>query len=426
MSYGGLLYLGELLGGLWASIAIQAAAALTAIGFTLRHLKLFTWQKFVFTALILGSISSLPFFTSFLLPDIFAGLALLAAANLLALGHGLTRWEQIFWFSILTAAVVFHPSHLAIVLMILAVAVVARLLSTKISRTGMLALALAAGVGFASEIAFGLVVQKLLGVPVARPPVVMARIVADGPGASYLRGKCPEAGLVACEFADRLLLNSDAFLWDTSPASGIYAPAPVEKRRQLGNEQLRFLAAVLAYDPVGQVTAWLKDGFQQLTMAGISELALAAKQASPSLPDVHAERMEGSLLLKNDFPIEFFSAMTLFTAILSLVFVWVTLIGSWKLVSLEQKIFCFVILLGEFSNALVCGALSGPHERYQARLTWLIPAVALLLYYERWLRSDVGGLVPSGPLAPTEAANPTLSTPALGHAKIALDRGAPH
>ena len=426
VSYGGLLYLGELLGGLWASIAIQAAAALAAIGFTLRLLKLFSSTKFVFTALILSFASSLPFFTSFLLPDIFAGLALLAAANFLALGQRLTRWEEIFWISILTAAVVFHPSHLAIELVILAAAIVARGLSARISRTGVIALAVAAGFGLASELAFGLIVQKVLGVPVARPPVVMARIVADGPGAAYLREKCPDAGLVACEFVDRLLLNSDAFLWDTSPVRGIYAPAPVEKRRELGNEQLRFLAAVLANDPVGQITAWLKDGFQQLTMAGISEFGLAAKQAFPGLPRIHAERMEASSLWKKDFPIDFFSAVTIFTAILSLVFVWVTLIGSWKVISVEQKIFCFVVLLGELSNALVCGALSGPHERYQGRLTWLIPVVALLFYYERWARSDVGGLVPSGPLAPTEAANAPLSAPALGHAKIVLDRRAPH
>jgi len=96
VSYGALLYLGELLGGLWASIAIQAAAALAAVSLTLRHLKLFSWPKLVLTAVTLGLASSLPFFTSFLLPDVFAGLALLAAANLLALGHRLTRWEQVF------------------------------------------------------------------------------------------------------------------------------------------------------------------------------------------------------------------------------------------------------------------------------------------------------------------------------------------
>jgi len=232
VSYGALLYLGELLGGLWASIAIQAAVALAAVSLTLRHFKLFSWPKLVFTAVTLGLASSLPFFTSFLLPDVFAGLALLAAANLLALGHRLTRWQQVFWISILAAAVVFHPSHLAIIVALLATAIIARLFSKNISRVGILALTLAAGIGFTSEIVFALVVKNVLGVQISRPPVIMARIVADGPGASYLSRKCPQAGLVACEFVDRLLSNSDAFLWDTSPETGIYRPAPIEKRRE--------------------------------------------------------------------------------------------------------------------------------------------------------------------------------------------------
>jgi hypothetical protein len=397
VSYGALLYLGELLGGLWASIAIQAAVALAAVSLTLRHFKLFSWPKLVFTAVTLGVASSLPFFTSFLLPDVFAGLALLAAANLLALGHRLTRWEQIFWISILAAAVVFHPSHLAIIVALLATAIIARLFSKNISRVGILALTLAAGIGFTSEILFALVVKNVLGVQISRPPVIMARIVADGPGASYLSRKCPQAGLVACEFVDRLLSNSDAFLWDTSPETGIYRPAPIEKRRELEKEQYRFAVAVLAYDPVGQIAAALNDAFQQLRMVGLSDFLSAAESAYPTLPRVHAERMAQSSVWRKDFPIEVFSGLTIFVVVLSFMFVCVTLVAHWKDVPVEQKIFCFVIFLGEVSNALVCGALSGPHERYQSRLTWLIVLLALLLLYERWLRSQIGvGSLPTG------------------------------
>jgi hypothetical protein len=424
VSYGALLYLGELLGGLWASVAIQAAAALAAIGLTLRRLQLFSWPKFVLTALTLGWASSLPFVTSFLLPDVFAGLALLAAANLLAPGRRLTRWEQVFWISILAAAVVFHPSHLAIVVALLAAAIIARLFSTKISRVGIVALTLAAGIGFVSETVFPMIVQKLLGVPIARPPVIMARMVADGPGASYLNEKCPQAGLVACEFVDRLLSNSDAFLWDNSPRTGIYAPASIEKRRELGNEQYRFAIQVFAYDPVGQISAWLNDGSQQLKMVGISEFISDSEQALRSVPRAHAERMARSSVLRKDFPTETFSELTSFAAMLSLMFVLVTLIRDWKDVSAEQKIFCFVILLGEVSNALICGGLSGPHERYQARLTWLIPLVALLLAYERWLFLSLAeGLVFSGPLAPAKPTDESFPAPALGHANV-LDRSA--
>jgi hypothetical protein len=386
-SYGALLYLGELLGGLWASVAIQAAAALIALGLTLKHVKLFSWPKFVVTAGAIGLVSSLPFFASFLLPDVCAGLSILAAANLLVLGDRLMRSGWVFWVSILGVAVVFHPTHLAIVVALLVVAVIARLLTKKISVVGILALAFAAGIGFASEIGFALVVEKLLGVKVSRPPVILARVIADGPGAAYLREKCPQAGFVVCDFVDRLLPNSDAFLWNTSEAKGVYAPAPIDKRRQLGNEQYQFAVAVLAYDPWGQITAGLNDAFQLLKMTGLSDFIASAEEAFPNLPRVHAERMARSPIWTKDFPIAIFSVVTNFAAAVSLIFVGITLIRYWKTVSTEMKIFCFVILLGQISNALICGVLSGPHERYQARLTWLLPVAALLLIYDRRARS---------------------------------------
>ena len=106
------------MGGLWATLIIQSAAALTAIGLTLRRLEIFSWPKFAATGAILGLFSSLPFFASFLLPDVFAGLAILGAANLLALGDQASVPERVFWISILALAVVIHPTHLGIVMML--------------------------------------------------------------------------------------------------------------------------------------------------------------------------------------------------------------------------------------------------------------------------------------------------------------------
>ena len=376
VSYGALLYLGELLGGLWASVALQAALALAAVSLTLKHFRLLNLPTLLLTTGTLGLASSLPFFASFLLPDVFAGLAVLAAANLLALGDRLTSWERVFWLSILTAAVIFHPSHLAILVVLLGAAIIVRLLTKNISRFGTMALALAAAIGFASEIGFSLVVEKVLNVQVSRPPILTGRIIADGTGAAYLRDKCPQAGFVVCKFVDRLTSNSDAFLWEPS---GAYMPAQISERKALGVEQLEFAAAVLAYDPVGQITATLSDGVQQLKMIGLSDFTSTAAQAF--LPPVHADRMAASQMWKQNFPIEFFSQLTILVAIFSLIFVVVALGTRWKAVPAAQKLFCLVILWSLLLNALVCGGLSGPHERYQARLTWLIPLIALLLYY---------------------------------------------
>jgi hypothetical protein len=71
----------------------------------------------------------------------------------------------------------------------------------------------------------------------------------------------------------------------------------------------------------------------------------------------------------------------------SFIFIAITLVRFWEIVSANEKLFYLLILFGQLSNALICGALSGPHERYQSRLAWLLPALALILYYQTWLRS---------------------------------------
>ena len=120
-------------------------------------------------------------------------------------------------FALLVSVVVFHPTHLGIVTFLLGAALIARLFTATISSVGIMALGFAVGIGFASEIGFAMLVEKSLGARVTRPPVLMARVIADGTGARYLREKCPQADFAVCQFADRLLTNSDAFLWETLP-----------------------------------------------------------------------------------------------------------------------------------------------------------------------------------------------------------------
>ncbi len=38
------------------------------------------------------------------------------------------------------------------------------------------------------------------------------------------------------------------------------------------------------------------------------------------------------------------------------------------------------VLVGVTANAAATGALSGPHDRYQARIAWLLPLAALLAW----------------------------------------------
>jgi hypothetical protein len=43
-----------------------------------------------------------------------------------------------------------------------------------------------------------------------------------------------------------------------------------------------------------------------------------------------------------------------------------------------------VIAVGLFTNAAVCGALSGVTDRYQARVAWVLPALAFAILARVW------------------------------------------
>ena len=39
--------------------------------------------------------------------------------------------------------------------------------------------------------------------------------------------------------------------------------------------------------------------------------------------------------------------------------------------------FTGIVLMGVLANAIICGALASPYDRFQARVIWLVPLVAL-------------------------------------------------
>ena len=84
--YGMLLRLGDAYGMMWSSIAAQAAALLLAVALTIRHAIGFKTRTFGVFASLLAISTPVAFFASRLMPDVFAGVVILAIANLVVYG----------------------------------------------------------------------------------------------------------------------------------------------------------------------------------------------------------------------------------------------------------------------------------------------------------------------------------------------------
>jgi hypothetical protein len=193
-----------------------------------------------------------------------------------------------------------------------------------------------------------------------------------------------------CRIVDRLpIATSHQFLWADAADGGVFTPADPDFRRALSNEQVRFFFATLSYDPIGVALAMLKDTVEQIGKFSMDDInyddekrAVYLAQIPPSYLSV-AERTrawEGTL------PGVTLSAIVLGSSLASLAYLFGFLVFLDKRVAgrdPDLRRFSVILAAGVLINAFVCGALSGPEDRYQARVIWLIPLLAGLIYLRR-------------------------------------------
>lgn len=422
--YGGMLYVGALAGGLWIGVLAQLAAVALAVYLTLDGLlgeaedRPDRRRAFPLVMAGLAVASPLPFFVGYLMPDVFAGIAILAVANLCALevrpasagGARLPERRRLVWFGLLATALLFHSSHtVVVVLMLLPAVVVARLLQGRLPWRAMATVAVAVAVALAGEALFAQAVTAVYGTPPLRPPFLMARMISDGPGTAYLMTHCPEIGLAICDWRSRLPLDTDSFLWSKDQATGVYGVADAATRRNFDAEQGAFIRGVLTTDPLGQLAASLRGFAEQLHRVGLHEFAYddTLRATLPAmLPVGEAQAFTTSGLYRGTFPLG--PADWLVRA--GLAASAIVLVGSVLRPRLGQKAtpetgletgsetgpetrggdrtllaFAVILLGGVVANAAVTGILSTPHDRYQARVIWLVPLLAMIVFLHlRW------------------------------------------
>jgi len=265
--YGMLLKLGDAYGMMWPSIVLQAAALMLAIVLTLFNTTGFNWLAFCILTLLLVLTTPLAFFASRLMPDTFAGIAILATANIIIYGSRMSRARLVAWIGLLGASLLFHSTHVLIAFAIVATCLFGRLLfRVPASAMGLAGATFCILIAFAGDAVF-FATTKALGVAPIRPPFLTERVIEDGPGEAYLKASCPDSCFATCLFIDRLPTTADKFLWSPDATKGgIFFPAEPSTRRALSAEQYRFVLAVFLYDPLGEIIAMSRNAVKQFGM----------------------------------------------------------------------------------------------------------------------------------------------------------------
>ena len=385
--FGALLWLGYVLSHFWLFVIAQAGIAYALIRLSLRIFDLARPAIVAAAVAALCLLTALPFFVSLLMPDLLAGFAILAFA-LLAIDRGRLRSnERWALHGLILVSVISHITHvliLAAMLLLLFVWALLRGWPTVRYKRLVGVSSLIVLVGAVSVMLTSFVVERTFGTRPLLVPLLTARFLADGTGLDYLKRHCPEAGFAACAYADRPTVIVGLFLWSTKPGEGAYMIADTEQRRALSTQDKAFALAVLRAYPVEQGGRILRNGLVQMLRFDLDLLnyRCAGKPGCwSSLPRRERAALLASRGGRDEWPQTTLAAVhhAAVGAALILILVWASNRGRRQGKDGEDIMLWLALMLFAFwVNALLGGGVSDPQPRYQARVIWLLPLLAII------------------------------------------------
>lgn len=386
--YGFLIYIPQRVLGPGAGIALQAVLVAGLLVFcgqiALRIGAVRRPSRLLAALAVIVMLSPLPFYTSMLMPDVYAGLMLLTLAMAICYWPRLTVPEKTVLLIASGAIASFHTTHLLIACIMAVLGIVLSLSRETTLRPLVIVAPVLALAVLASTVFSYAVTQSLNEKPIS-PPFLSARLTSAGPGTDYLAEACArdaDAWALCAERA-KLPVPSDDFLWSDAPALTVFQAANSERQRRMSREDKRFAAAVLMSDPLAVVGTTVGSAFVQLVSFDLDNFNYSqAHQAvlQRKYPEAVASQIAATRAANGTMPTGFVLSATIAVTVLSLALLayWaVRVFGSrYRRASAEMQ-FVALAVLSVFANAAVCGGLSGPHARYQMRLIWVLPVVAL-------------------------------------------------
>jgi hypothetical protein len=362
----------------WINLGIQALATLWILQLTLRVLGMPQPLRLLAMALALVLTTSLPWLASTLFTDIFAGLAVLALFLLVAHGKRTSIPEKCLLFALAAFSAASHSATLGVQLGLCCAGWIARpFLRGRISVTGLTqgSLTIVAGAVLLLSTNFALS-GKVAWTP-GGYGVAFGRMLQDGIVAQYLRDHCPTKHFKLCPYRDRLPATADQFLWGSSMFNTL------GRFQGMSDEMSHIVLQSLAEYPAWQAKAALTGTAQQLVQVATGEgigvwLGHTYGIVERFLP-AQVKPMRAAQQQRWRFDFTAINGVHVPVALASMLLV-VVLFGQGVLrrpfddLTLLAGTVTFAIL----GNAFICAVISGPHDRYGARMAWLATTVVLV------------------------------------------------
>jgi len=321
-------------------------------------------------ALALGS--AMPWVAGQLMPDAFVAPLALAFAILLFERGRLPAWRRGILAGIAALGCMTHLTQLALGVGLLGFGLLARTILRGAPGRGPRLGAAALGVAVAL-VAIPGVNQVLTGRALpgeAGPVFIFARMLQDGLIQSHLDRTCPTVPNVLCGYRSQLPDTANDFLWKRDSVlvtlGGWYGFRPIASET---------IAAAIRGDPVGQLLAATRNAARQVVRTAAGEglfnqwettREMVARHVPAEAAAYDASRQQRELL---DF--EPLNAFQVPLALIALAMLPLLAVRFWRQGRTGFALAQVTLVMAILGNAAICGVLSNPTDRYQARITWV-------------------------------------------------------
>lgn len=349
-------------------------------------------------------LTAFPWFSSQLMADCFTAPLILGVVGAAFGKPPPSATRRIVLVPLLALAVAVHSSHIAllsgvvIALGALHLAGVAGVAGLRFLKPRLLTPVLALVFGVVAATGANWIVTGKVFVSQSTDILMLARLVQDGIAKKYLREVCPKgAKLMLCSRVEDLPDNANQFLWTPGPFYDLGGWS-----REMREEARSILLGSLATHPVDHLrSAWnltVEQLFQVRTGDGVVRLdtihadddptrnpfmpKIIAKYYRPDLDEYWASRQRRNFGFDEINTIQVPLAVAGYAGVL-IAFV-VGLRRRTRLIAGPA----LVVTLAILGNAFICGALSNPNNRYQARLAWIGGAIALTAVFQARKRDE--------------------------------------
>ena len=205
-----------------------------------------------------------------------------------------------------------------------------------------------------------------VSVEAKRYPLTLARSIEDGPARWLLQQECRRPRFTVCELYGTAIPSTVAdFLWGSNGIAARATPDQLDRIRAEEHEIVMLAAQRYPREQASRVTSNFLHQLITFSSAD-NHFGWIVTNRGGAL-DFDKTRHDGSMLLRVNW------AATILACIAALL----VLLTRFRRASRAERAAWLLVLCGLALNAAICAIFSGVADRYQGRVIWLLPFIAL-------------------------------------------------